>query len=365
MIDKNLQTISCVIPTYNRCPHRDRVELNPPWWAANSLAKQKNVGEIIFVDDASEDYTEETIARIIEKTQIPILFLRNDENIGCGKSRTKGVDAARYDKIWFMDDDCIVVDKDVLLKLEFSFDFLRQRRRKVGALTLPVSGDSLESKLVSMEEIGRVDREKGVMLGCYTKFPINYLESPDRFYIDREREIFLPLQVELMGGVFLCSKQAYQETGGFPTTPWRNACAEEPHLMMTMQQLGYDVFYSPSLNPQFRVFHCRYGDSDYKRAPYNIEIDDVSFNEILQESSRVIKGTGNRVSKEEEAYSGILSDMVFMFRFFGKEVGFNNLRTKYSVFMDRKIFPDVERREEVFWRAIRDGAEILGNGNIT
>jgi len=351
-------TISCVIPTYNRCPNRDRPELNPPWWAANSLDNQKNVGELIFVDDCSDDFTEETINKIRKKVNFEVKYMRNNERSGSGKSRNLGVEKAQYEKIWFMDDDCVVIDGSVLPKLEYTFDNLRARRKKVGAITLPVSGDSLEHKLVPKDEIGKVDKQRGVMLGCYTKFPLEYLEEGD-FYLDKKLEIVKPLKIELMGGVFLCSKDAFQEAGGFPTTPWRNACAEEPHLMMNMQEKGYEVFYLPSLDPKFRVFHCRYGDPHFKRISFDMNVDGISFNEILRESSNRRKDSGNRVSRPEEIYSNIISDMFIMFNFFNENVGMNNLRTKYNLLNRGEIFSGVEKNVDIFKRAVKDGVELL------
>jgi len=350
------KTISCVIPTYNRCPYNDRIELNPLLWATASLERQFNIEEIIFVDDGSEDFTEYTIKKISEKSNIKIKYVKNDERQGSGISRNEGVELAKKSKIWFMDDDCVIVGKRILKDLEYSFDFLGE---KVGALTLPVGGNSLSSPIAPIHEIGRVDRNKGVMLGCYTKFPEEYLQNLDEVIIDKDRKIFKPLEVELMGGVMLISKEAFKKAGGFPKTPWRNACAEEPHLVLNMQREGYKVFYLPSLDPKFRVFHCRYGDPLFNRIPYDMNVNGASFNDILKESSNKRQNTGNRVSREDELYSNVLSDMCFMFKFFGEKVGLNNLKTKYQVLTERKIFPEVEGRLYIFRKAVKDGLSIV------
>ncbi len=341
------KNISCIIPTYNRCPNRDRIEINPPWWAAVSLATQPNVKEIIFVNDASKDYTAQTIEKIKDELDIEIKYIENNERLGSGKSRNLGVELAESNKIWFMDDDCVMVSDKILPKLEYVFDFLKNERVKVGAITLPVSGDSLESKLVPKSEIGKVDRKKGVMLGCYTKFPYEYTNGNGNQYLDKKSEIFRPLKIELMGGVFLSSKEAFQESGGFPITPWRNACAEEPQLMFNMKEKGYEHFYLPSQDPEFRVFHCRYGDPTFKRIPFNMNVDGVSFNDILYESSHQRSDSGNRVTKPEEVYSNVISDMFFMFKYYGKKVGLNNLKTKYNVISRKEIFVDVDLSLEV------------------
>jgi len=352
------KTISCIIPTYNRCPDGDRAEFNPLFWAVTSLAKQPNVAEVIVVDDGSEDYTEKIVRYLEGETKTNIKYVQNQERQGSGRSRNEGAELAECDKVWFMDDDCIVIGDNVLKKLEYAFDFLEESEVEMpGAITLPVSGNSLESPVTPSYQIGRVDRDKGVMLGCYTKFPEEYLERLDDIQIGEG--ILRPLEIELMGGVFLASKSAFKEAGGFPSTVWRNACAEEPILMMNMHEKGYNTFYLPSMDPEFRVFHCRYGDPGFQRIPYDLEIGGLSFNDVLKRSSVKRSNTGNRVSREDEFYSNVLSDMYFMFRFFGDRVGMNNLATKSEVIAARKIFPEVERRDEIFRRALTDGIELL------
>ncbi len=352
------KTVSCIIPTYNRCPNGDQIELNPLFWAVASLARQPNILEAVIIDDGSEDYTEKVVAYLEEEKKIGIKYVRNQERQGSGKSRNEGVELAEGSKVWFMDDDCIVVGDDVLGKLEYSFNFLEKSvAERSGAITLPVSGNSLDSPLVPSYQIGRVDRGKGVMLGCYTKFPEEYLGRLDSLQIGEG--VLRPLEIELMGGVFLASKSAFKEAGGFPSTAWRNACAEEPILMMNLQKEGYKTFYLPSMDPEFRVFHCRYGDPNFSRIPYDMKVGELSFNDVLKQSSVVRFNTGNRVSRSDELYSNVLSDMYFMFKFFGSQVGMNNLATKFQVLSEKKIFPEVEGRENIFRSALSEGLDLL------
>jgi len=354
--------ISCVIPTYNRCPHREQISKNPLFWAIYSLNNQPNIAEVIIVDDASKDFTEKTIKELDQRFDVKIKYIRNSERQGSGRGRNEGVQIADMEKIWFMDDDCVIVGENVLSNLEYAFDFLSESSiEKVGAMTLPVSGNSLESLLTPSHEIGRVDRDKGVMFGCYTKFPKEYLKEEDSHLINKEKEIYRPLQIELMGGVFITSKKAFIESGGFTKTPWRNACAEEPQLMLNMQNKGYKVYYLPSKDPKFRVFHCRYGDPSFRRIPYKMDIDGISFNDILKESSNERGNTGNRVSKSNELYSNVLSDMYIMFKFFGERVGLNNLNTKYNLIVNKKIFLEIKenKRVGIFKTAVKEGLFLL------
>ena len=101
MKDMQESKISCVIPTYNRCPHQHELELNPLWWSVTSLSKQQNLEEIILVDDNSNDYTEKTVDELRKKKQIQIKYYKNNEWQGSGESRNLGVEVAKNDLIFF------------------------------------------------------------------------------------------------------------------------------------------------------------------------------------------------------------------------------------------------------------------------
>jgi len=358
--DLNLEgKISCVIPTYNRCPYSgDEIRNNPPWWAANSLFEQQNIQEIIFINDASQDYFQQTIDAIKRKRDevrpnVNIQSSTNQQRQGSGKSRNIGVNSASNNYIFFMDDDCVIVSDKVLYNLKYAFDTLKERGVKVGAMNLPVSGNSLESPVRLSSEIGKVNRKTGEMCGCYTKFPKEYLDDLDNFYLNKGREIFEPLEVEFMGGVFLCNRNVYQKVGGFPTTQWRNAINEEPELMFSLQKEGYRTFYLPSIDPSFRVFHCRFGDSEFNRIPYDMNVDGVYFNDILSASSNERLDTGNRVAKDEEVYSQTLSTMRLLFRNYDRKTGLNNLD-----YQQHSVNGNCHRAQ-IFKRAVADGLDLM------
>jgi len=350
-------SVSCIIPTYNRCPHKNRVELNPPWWAAMTLANQENVGEIIVVDDASTDFTRETVEAIRTQTEVPIRYFKNDNTSGCGKSRNRGVDAAKHDRIWVMDDDCVMASPDVLPKLDHAFNLLEQEGVKIGALTLPVGGGPngpLESRIAPLSEIGKVDEEQGILHGCYTKFPREYVDNPDDFYLDREQEIFKPVSMDLMGAVFLANRKVFQDAGGFPTPPWKNACGEDFELMFKMRKQGNGIYYLPSNDISFRVVHFKYGDSNYDRdLNFKLSVNGIPIQGMLQECAIERSNTGCRVDEDEAHYSWVISNMHLMFKYFGDKAGLNNLRSKYSA-----IAEDT-RKQDTFRRAVRDGLGML------
>jgi GT2 family glycosyltransferase len=359
----NEAKVSCVIPTFNRCPYEQRVELNPIWWAADSLFRQSNIGEIIFVDDASQDYISETVGRIDEVGKsfgVDVRYIRNEERIGSGESRNRGVDSAVNDYVFFMDDDCIVVGDDVLFKLQRTFDILKRESEKVGALSLPVSSGDLNPEVYHSSKIGKLDGETGFMHGVYMRFPSEYIDHPD--YLDLNLDILRPIEIDFTGGVFLFDRDVYLEAGGFPKTRWRNASAEEAEFMLNMGRKGHKTFYLPSLDEKFSVFHFKFGDpfrERFVKESYPFEVSGVSLEEILESS---LEGSpqehGNRVNETELLYSTMVSRIRLIFKYYGNQTGLNYLRTTFS---DLKTDPD---KINVFGRSLEDGLMMMDEEGI-
>ena len=62
--------------------------------------------EVVVVDDASRDDTWETLQKISARTNVRVLCLRLDVNVGSGAARTFGLDRCRAPVVAFTDDDC-------------------------------------------------------------------------------------------------------------------------------------------------------------------------------------------------------------------------------------------------------------------
>lgn len=92
-----MDRISIIIPSYNRKEFIAN--------AVDSVFNQtyKNV-EIIIIDDASTDGTEQYIRQIYNGNTL-ISFIRNETNMGAGASRKIGYTNSKGDYIIFMDDD--------------------------------------------------------------------------------------------------------------------------------------------------------------------------------------------------------------------------------------------------------------------
>ncbi len=101
------QKISVIICTYNRATYIAQ--------AIDSILNQtyKNI-EVIIVDDASTDNTEEVLAQYKNNSLIKIF--KNESNLGISKSRNKGVSFASGDYIAVLDSDDYWTDPKKLHK---------------------------------------------------------------------------------------------------------------------------------------------------------------------------------------------------------------------------------------------------------
>ena len=90
--------VSVVVPSYNRAHILKRTL---PTYL------QEYVGEVIVVDDPSTDHTAEVIRELM--AQYPqIRYLRNEVNSKQGFTKNRGIAAARFEYIYFGDDDSII-----------------------------------------------------------------------------------------------------------------------------------------------------------------------------------------------------------------------------------------------------------------
>lgn len=104
----NKKLVSVVIPSYNRGFILEKTI--PSYY-------QKEVGEIIIIDDASVDDTEKVVKKI-QKT-IPILkYIKLKKNKKQTYAKNKGILNAKYPYIYFGDDDSFLTENTIGILLE-------------------------------------------------------------------------------------------------------------------------------------------------------------------------------------------------------------------------------------------------------
>jgi len=89
--------VSVIIPSYNCGKYLT--------CAIQSVMQQKIDLEIILIDDASVDGTEEVVKKIKESANYPIFYVRNSRNLGVSASRNKGAELAEGKYIAWLDAD--------------------------------------------------------------------------------------------------------------------------------------------------------------------------------------------------------------------------------------------------------------------
>lgn len=92
-----MKEVSVIIPTYNCGSYLS--------CAIQSVMRQDVDLEIILVDDASTDGTEEIVKRLKESATYPIHYIHNLKNLGVSASRNKGAELAEGKYIAWLDAD--------------------------------------------------------------------------------------------------------------------------------------------------------------------------------------------------------------------------------------------------------------------
>jgi glycosyltransferase involved in cell wall biosynthesis len=167
-------SVSIVIPTYNRCPHPND-ERNPLMWCISSIKQQTHERlEIIVVDDASTDktYTKMTQKCGEDLNEIDLKYTRNEERKGSSISRNIGAGIASNELVIFLDDDCIFMSKDAVATTVYSFKETEGEGYDVGAMHLSVYYRSNRfMDILPVKEILGIDYENAHIHCRTSSFP--------------------------------------------------------------------------------------------------------------------------------------------------------------------------------------------------
>lgn len=374
-------SVSAIIPTFNRTPHnpdKDEVNLNPLYWCLTSLLNQKpKLNEIIVINDNSNDFTNKLILKFkkLQKDKdIKIILIRNKKNLGSSISRNIGVKKASSDFIFFMDDDGIA-KKYSVFGAYYTFVKLSEEQIKVGAIHLPYyTRINYPFKITRIDNIGKMNLEKGIWTGNYDCFPKNYLKGNGNYFFNGDYKILRPIQIQNLSGWFLTSKKRFMITKGFPDFfSWKNSYGEETELACRFMENGYSLFFSP--DPKFGLYHGRFGESskifvnkkDFKKHKDDFLIENLKLEKINKECSNHRENTGNRVNTEDWYHSKIIS---FFTIFYKRNVNgaLNWVKNVKRFFVEDNVrtfgiskwmnIEDKEKREEIWYNAIIEGLEL-------
>jgi len=360
-ITQHIDGVSIVIPTYNRCHYQDD-ERNPLMWCISSIKQQTHENiEIIIVDDASTDNTNKKMKNLLKKHTNNIKYVQNKKRKGSSVSRNIGVDYATKELVLFFDDDCVFMNTEALASAVYAFNKKKHEGNNIAAMHLPVYYRSNRSKDTRpVHEILGIDYENA-RINCNTSsFPTETNQSNTKHYF-KDTNILKPLEVNNLRGVFLCSRQAYIEVGGFPDYFPTPSLGEEHKLAQKFTNNGYKLYFSP--DPKSALLHFKYGREDKEQvmplAPLHKDAVEfpLSLKEMVDESRHVKRDTGNAVTTEESMYSYVFGrSMIFGSRTiskrkFKKRVKNEIIKNNRHSYANRKLY-DRELREKICLDAI-------------
>lgn len=202
--------VSVIIPTYNRAGIIRRTIESVMGQTYQNL-------DIIIVDDASQDNTEEVVKAIQDER---IRYIRNVKNQGASITRNNGVEAARGEYVAFLDSDDVWLPNKIELQLPLFHNHLN-REKVVGytqvtndeGVSVSVMPDRAKKEAESLADYLFVNggfMQTGTLI-MPTKLA---LETPFRSGIVPHEDPDLCLRLEAKGVDFVFLEQ--------PLTVWNN-----------------------------------------------------------------------------------------------------------------------------------------------
>jgi len=354
--------VTAIVPTRNRAPNPVKQNSNPLAWCLESLLSQKKGGlnEIMVIDDASTDYTSEVVNHFAQQSHIPIIYLKNETQLGSSISRNKAVEASKSDLIMFLDDDCVFSRYMVF----GANQALRELGREFSAIHLPVYHRKTIPKLEKQKNVGVLDLQHGIMTGNYDGFPEEYLENIKNNLLHPNLKIVNPFEIKNLGGIFLARKQDFQEIGGFPEFfTWTNGYREETHVALRFTLARKKIAFTP--DPKFYCVHLKYGAKSKTRLNKNPEHPNLKEKIEMSNIQRV--NTGNRVEKNQW-FNDYITSTHFTFACASSEAAETFKKRMEKEFVEKNTLAmtgvklkinSKETRRKIFQEAIKESQRLL------
>ena len=353
--------ISALVVTYNRAPYSIKsanFRFNPLLWSLSSIIEQKPpIREIIVIDDGSKisNYAKDVVEYLKKTGNIDIRYYSNKNNLGCSISRSIGVKYAKYEYVYFADDDCIRAPF-ALFGAHIAFKKLLKEGKKVAAINLPLyNRATVPLTIIKKKQIGRIDTKNMIFTSTVNSFPSEYINKPK--FIDNKHKILMPFVVKNPNAHLLCKTSIMKKCKfAIKRFNWKNSYAEESFFTYRLKKYDQYVYYLP--DPKCHAVHLVYGlngrraliGKDWKSN------DNISLNEMVRRSTKLNLNTGCRVSPEKHMYSKILA----LFSYFA---GYSSKTAKKWVFKSYDSFvksvevdnlrlnDHTKHRKESIWKA--------------
>jgi glycosyltransferase involved in cell wall biosynthesis len=218
--------ISVVIPTYNRLYYLKD--------CLNSLVRQtynKELFEVIVINDGSSDSTEHFLKEFKEKVEINFNYITHT-NRGVSFSRNVGIYYSMGEYVAFTDDDCIVPE-DWLLRIDQLFDSVGGNIAGIGG---PLDCITEDRKFFVSKFIQYIDEFNYIpVMGRYFIYPVHIsrLKGDEQIpYLRTSNAIF--------------RKSCLKEIGGFDVD-FKKPGGEDPDLCYRLLNLNYSFYFDKKL----------------------------------------------------------------------------------------------------------------------
>lgn len=375
---KRKADISAIIPTYNRCPfskNSGNYDYNPLAMCIRALLAQKSpINEIIIIDDASTDNTENVVKSLSSEAYstkgIKIRYFKNSERKGSSISRNIGAKHAACKYLFFLDDDCVPAPYLSFVAM-IAIKKLEQSDKNFAVLVLPVyDRASFPKTIMSIEDLTRTFLKRENRSASFNSMPIEYIQKKGNF-LNKHLQILKPIKVYQTWGHFIADRYKYLDVGGFPDFAiWPSKSGEEQEFACRLVENAYSLYYLP--DSKASSFHGAYGakigsfdGNDWLRWLTDGRLSLVKFSDICENGAI----SGNRVSPRDYIYSKIISSFCIIYKRNIKEA-INWARKSYEDFVASnkeewypryaKEFIYIRRkREKIWYKAIYDGLNLL------
>lgn len=215
-----MEKISVVIPTYNRGHLLEQIL--PSYF-------QEEVGEVIVVDDCSEDNTYEVIKKM-KKKYSTLKYLKLKKNSKQVVAKNEGIKLANYNYIYFGDDDSFLAEKTIynLLKIlqEKNIDI-------VGAKALYMESEK------DLEDIEKFIKKFNLLSTKNWKELVNF----DKMYFNFKKSVEEPILVPCCQACFLI-KTEIAKKNKFDEMYKGNCYREETDYLLNLYFKGYKIMYT-------------------------------------------------------------------------------------------------------------------------
>jgi glycosyltransferase involved in cell wall biosynthesis len=239
---KTLETISVIIPTYNRLTILKKV--------LPSYVNQDCVKEIVIVDDCSSDGTGNFLKKLA-KQEVKIKYLRNSLNKGAPYSRNKAISKTSGNYVFIGEDDLELTDN--------YFETLLDHMHREEADIIAGRRIWMQKDETKQDSLLRADRIRTEV------FNRNLLITNCEIKLDKDSEF------PLVDASMLISRRVIEDVL-YDEHYRKNSWREETDFQLSARIRGYKIIYCPH-TISFHLYKNRNFGGNHAHSLFNYELE--------------------------------------------------------------------------------------------